>query len=138
MHFIPAPGDIAEAEEFFKTLAPDADEILSEIDDTVQFRDCGGNLEFIRCPICATELSTEWWQNAMDAASDADFAPAPLDLLCGHAVASLNDLHYYFDQGFSRFELSAMNPNLGLLSPEHLARFEQILRCPLKVIYQHI
>jgi len=31
-----------------------------------------------------------------------------------------------------------MNPNIGILSPVEVSRFEEILGCPVKVIYQHI
>lgn len=69
---------------------------------------------------------------------DNGFDLDPLDLPCGHSAASLNALKYDFDQGFSRFILDAMNPNIGTLSADQIAQFEEILGCPIRIIYQHI
>jgi len=136
--FVPSDDAIAQAENFMADLMPEAEEIKGEITDSVRFRDCGANLEAIRCPFCATELSSEWWSEQMSDDWDDGFDLRPVNLPCGHLVGSLNDLRYDFDQGFSRFILDAMNPNIGVLSPADVQRFEAILGCPVKVIYQHI
>jgi hypothetical protein len=56
---------------------------------------------------------------------------------CGH-VSSLNDLQYDWPQGFARFGIDAMNPNIGKLTDEQIRDFELLLETPLRVIYQHI
>ncbi len=56
---------------------------------------------------------------------------------CGHRC-TLNDLRYDFDQGFSRWGVDVMNPNIETLDDATVARFESILGCKVKVVYQHI
>jgi hypothetical protein len=138
-HFVPSPPDIASAEALLTELAGRADEISGVLKDTVQFRDCGENFERVACPVCDLEVSNQWWLEQMNAAWNSGFDLQPLLLPCGHRAGSLNELHYRFEQGFSRFVLSAVNPtNPGALTAEQVARFEELLRCPLKVIYQHL
>jgi hypothetical protein len=56
---------------------------------------------------------------------------------CGKAH-TLHELTYEWPQGFGRFALNAMNPNLGLLDDKYKREFEEILGTPLRVIYRHI
>jgi hypothetical protein len=139
-HYVPSESAIVAAERFLSEIAPDAEKVSSEIADTIQFRDCGANLESIRCQTCASELPMEWWASQL---GDEDFRQdgfklRPVDLPCGHVAPSLNDLTYLFDQGFSRFMLDAMNPSVGALTPAQIRQCEVVLGCPIKVIYQHI
>ena len=138
--FVPSESAIAQAEAFMKQIAPEAEEISSEVSNRIRFRDCGANLESIRCPVCNAELSMDWWSEQM---GDEDgwnekFELPSLHLPCGHHVEALNDLSYYFDQGFSRYLLDTMNPNVGRLEDGQIKRFEEILGCKVKIIYQHI
>jgi hypothetical protein len=66
------------------------------------------------------------------------FTLASLLLPCGHTAASLNELKYDMEQGFSKFALTAMNPNIGVLSPPQIAELEDCLACKLRIIYRHI
>ena len=139
-HFVPTQDAILRAERLLSEIAPDADSISSETADTVQFRDCGSNLETIRCQECAAEISPEWWADQMgdeDYWSDG-FQLEPITLPCGHIAPSLNALYYNFDQGFSRFMLEAMNPQTGQLEARQVLNLEGALGCPVKVIYQHL
>jgi hypothetical protein len=45
---------------------------------------------------------------------------------------------YEWPQGFGRFALDAMNPNIGILQDRYKLEFEEILGTKLRVIYQHI
>ena len=54
------------------------------------------------------------------------------------STVTLNDLQYDWPQGFGRFALQAMNPNIGKLNAAQMAEFERILGTKLRVIYQHI
>lgn len=121
-------------------IALDAEEISAEIAPDIRFRDCGANLETIRCPICGMEISHEWWREQMgdEYSWDEDFVLKPIIPPCGHSLPSLNALDYHFDQGFSRFMIEAMNPTIARLTPEQVIQLEAILGCSLKVIYQHI
>ena len=47
-------------------------------------------------------------------------------------------LVYEWPQGFGRFALDAMNPNIGKLDNRYKEEIEGILGTKLRVIYQHI
>lgn len=139
-NFVPSEAAIAQAEEYMAELAPGADNIATEIGDMIQFRDCGSNFESVRCPLCDIDLTeSDWWTDQMDDAyqENSGFRLKPTSLPCGHEVTSLNDLKYEFEQGFSRFILDMMNPNIGPLDAEQIARLEAIFGCRIKVIYKH-
>ena len=57
--FVPTQSAIAQAEAYMAEIAPEAEEISSEVSAGVKFRNCGVNLEGIRCPVCNIELSIE-------------------------------------------------------------------------------
>jgi hypothetical protein len=139
--FVPSARAIGKAEVFMAEIAPNADEIRSEISEGVRFQDCGGNFMSIHCPVCDTEIDTEWWREQMDRDYhlDSGFELKPLQLPCGHRAESLNALRFNWEQGFSRFILNTMNPMIGrTLQPGEIRRLETILGCPVRVIYRHI
>jgi hypothetical protein len=57
---------------------------------------------------------------------------------CCGAICTLHELAYEWSQGFGRFALDAMNPNIGELEDRYKQEFEEILGTKLRVIYQHI
>ncbi|QDT66564.1 hypothetical protein [Calycomorphotria hydatis] len=137
--FVPTEQAQRAALEYFQEIAPSADEIESETHQLPQFIDCGGNFEWIRCPNCKTTVCTDWWNERMEADSNDDgFQLETIAIPCCGFSGTLNDLDYSFPQGFARFELGAMNPNLGELNNAVKLRFESLLGCTIKVIYQHI
>ena len=120
----------------FQEICPDA-VIEVKVFEEIQFFDCGSNFERIVCPVCASEISMDWWQDLMDKEFDAlcplEKKPTP----CCGAMHTLHELRYDWPQGFGRFSLEAMNPNTGLLEDGDKAELEKILGCSLRVIYSH-
>jgi hypothetical protein len=57
---------------------------------------------------------------------------------CCGAKGTLHDLVYDWPQGFGRFALRAMNPNIGKLEDRYRQEFEKILGTKLRVIHQHV
>jgi hypothetical protein len=136
--YIPPPASQERARLRFLEIAPDADEARIEVGEKIVFFDCGANLERIACPSCGSEISKEWWQEKMEEDYDRGFQLAKYPLPCCGAAGTLDELIYEWPQGFARFALDAMNPNIGLLDDEHKREFEEILATPLRVIYQHM
>jgi len=66
------------------------------------------------------------------------FKLASYAMPCCKSPASLHELRYEWPQGFSRFALEAMNPNIGKLEDRFKKEFEEILGTRLRVIYQHL
>ena len=137
--FLPDETSQQAAVDRFAELAPEAEEIDVLASDGIQFFDCGQNFERMLCPSCAAELDPDWWQEQMDRDFvDGGFQLGELQLPCCGAVTTLNGLRYDWPQGFARFAIDAMNPNIGKLSDSQIEEFQTILKTPLRVIYQHI
>lgn len=136
--FLPDAAKQQRARDRFAELAPEADEIEIKVSENVVFFDCGGNFEHICCPSCGAEIPVEWWQNRMDEDHDDGFKLAAYAAPCCGKKSTLNDLVYEWPQGFGRFSLDAMNPNIGKLDDKYKREFEKILGTKLRVIYQHI
>jgi len=79
----------------------------------------------------------EWWQDRIDEGYDT-FNLQEVELPCCGHPCTLNDLRYGFEQGFSRWGVDVMNPSIGKLDDATVARFESILGCMIKVVYQHV
>lgn len=138
-HFVPSEAKQLLARDRFIALAPDADKIEIKFSDNIQFFDCGANFERIVCPSCNAEIPIAWWEDRMDDDfQDDGFMLRPNIVPCCRSQCTLHALNYEWPQGFGRFAIDAMNPNLGKLSGDVIAEFESILGTPLRVIYQHI
>jgi hypothetical protein len=136
--FVPDLGRQIRAKKRFAELATAAHEINIKVSDAVEFFDCGGNCERILCPECGCEVAVDWWQERMSEDYDAGFRLAVYSLPCCLAEKNLHELSYEWPQGFGRFALDAMNPNIGRLTEVNRQEFEQILGTPLRVIYKRI
>ena len=138
-YFLPTEAAIQSAKDRFAALAPEADEIEIKLSDHIQFFDCGENFTRISCPSCHQTMDNEWWQEKMH----EDFEDGGFHLkgyrmpCCGHWT-SLNDLQYHWSQGFARFAIDVMNPNIGKLTNTEIHEFELLLGTPLRVIYRHL
>jgi hypothetical protein len=119
-------------------MAPHADQIEFKVCDEVEFFDCGANFERILCPDCRTEISFEWWESRLDEDFHKGFNLAKYATPCCCSLRTLHELEYDWAQGFGRFALEAMNPNIGKLDDRLKEELETILGKRLRVIYQHI
>lgn len=123
-----------------RSLTPGADEVTIELTERTRFEHCGGNFERVLCPDCGQEIEMEWWQERMDEdfGAERDFKLKAAKLKCCGASKTLHELRYESPQGFARFSLVTMNPNTGEISKDAIAALEDILKCPLRVIYRHM
>jgi hypothetical protein len=78
-----------------------------ETSGKMQFADAGENFERVRCPFCHADLM-EWWNEAIDAAysEDAGFTKLAVIMPCCGNESSLNDLEYFWAQGFYSAKIS--------------------------------
>ena len=136
---VPTEESQGLARQAFWRIAPHADGIELIVSDSVQLRDCGANLNRIHCPTCRQDVGLDWWHRCMQ--QDYDGSGFRLEdytlpgCTCSHP---LNELVYDWPQGFSKFSLEAMNPNIGRLPDVAKSELERILMTQLIVIYQHI
>jgi len=109
-----------------------------QVYESVQFFDCGGNFERVVCPACGSEIQNQWWQDRMKEDFAGGFKLASYVTPCCDAQCTLHEVVYEWPQGFGRFVLEAMNPNMGKLEGSDQQDLEKILGTKLRVIYQHI
>ena len=146
IHIIPAEAGAMPAEErrqeavlYFRAIAPKANEVIVTISDHLWFVDCGGNFGKIYCPSCRAVIELRIWQHWMDDDFvNPGFTLTDHSMPCCGARHTLHELGYAWAQGFARCDIRAMNPNIGKLSDEHQNRFEEILGCRVRVIYEHM
>lgn len=137
--FVPDESRRESALTHFHRIAPESDEISIKLSDHLQFFDCGSNLISVTCPSCDGEIEVEWWQDRMDEDyREKKFRLEKYITPCCSASVSLADLKYDWPQGFAKFGIDAMNPNIGELSDSQKAEFEELLGTKLMFIYQHI
>jgi len=137
-NFIPDDEAISSAKAFFMNLFPDADEIRIHKTDEIRFYDCGSNFERVGCPECGQELDEIWWQERMSEDWNDGFSLKEGILPCCGVKKDLNALIYDWDQGFARFGLDAMNLGVIEIRKEDFEALENILKCRLKQIRQHL
>src|SRR5687767_745794 len=114
-HYIPDAAKQSRARTHFSEIAPDADEIQVKVCETIEFFDCGANFERVLCPSCRSEIPIAWWQDRMTDDYSDGFTLAKYELPCCNTRHTLNELAYEWPQGFARFALDAMNPDIGRL-----------------------
>lgn len=122
-----------------KELAPNAEDVSSEVDDEVVFRDCGENFERVSCPQCRADIALDVWQAWMseDCSEKGGFRLAAIVTPCCKAKTSLNELVYDWPQGFSRYSLKATNV-ADSLRDDAVLELEAVLGCKLRTILQMI
>ena len=128
---------VIHAGEFLLSKFPDADRTHSETHDEIQFIDAGSNFENITCPACGKEISMDWWSEAMARAHESQFTNLDVVVPCCNTRTTLNDLHYHSPQGFARLIISVINPDASEMDEKTKSELEQILGCPLRIIWAH-
>ena len=79
-----------------------------ETEENLQFASAMQNFENVSCPHCKVD-AMEWWGEAMSNAylpDDQGFGTLDITTPCCGITTSLNDLDYYFDQGFYKVQLT--------------------------------
>ena len=145
IHIIPLePGIVPDEDKreaavtYLRSIAPQAAEILPTVTEHLEFIHCGGNFGKIRCPSCGSVLKLDIWQDWMEADfGEKGFTLTQHSMPCCDTKHSLHNLAYEWPNGFARYDLRAMNPRIGKLTDEHRIRLEEILGCPVRVIYEH-
>ena len=118
---------------------PNVDKIVLEQSERIEFVFALGNYEAPSCPFCGSDLD-HWFWTALDQwAKRIDTGRLTVTLPCCRQPGSLNDLAYGdFPQGFARFQLPAMNANIGWIGSDLLLQFEGVLGCPVRVVYRRL
>lgn len=135
---VPDQAKRDRARDRLAEIARDADEIEIKVSERVEFYDCGANFERVLCPACRSEIPIAWWQERMDEDYGNGFKLAAYATPCCGTDCTLNELVYEWPQGFARFALNAMNPNIGKLEERYKTELEGLLGTKLRVIHQHI
>jgi hypothetical protein len=136
--YVPSKAAQERAIALFKKIAPAADEIGVVLSERPCLIDCGANLQNITCPDCRQDLGRDWWIDWANREAELDFPLKPVALPCCGAMRNRADLVYDWPQGFARFCLEAMNPNIRDLPNGAEREFEAILGCSVRKIWRHL
>jgi hypothetical protein len=136
--FVPDQTKQQQSISYFRSITPPDTKIEASVTNQIQFIDCGSNFESIECPDCGANIEIQTWQSWMG----IDFYNGGFILnlhkvSCCHRDHTLQELRYHFPQGFARFQIKALNPDISQLTPDQLIEFTQVLGCPVRAIYRH-
>jgi hypothetical protein len=137
-NFIPEETQRINARNRLMEIAHKFDEVKIVLSDHISFFDCGSNFDRIGCPNCKSDLPGNWWHEIMN--SDFENGTFKLDKYltpCCNYSFSVNELIYDWTQGFGKFAIRAMNPDIGTLEEKYKLELEDILGTKLTVIYGH-
>jgi hypothetical protein len=135
---VPTEDAQQRAIALFKRIAPEAEKIKAQTTDAIRFIDCGENLERVSCPGCGNKIDIHWWQDRMQEEVGLGFPLRLIDMPCCHAQISIDKLEYFWAQGFARFSVEALNPNVRDLSEKDMQDFERALGFKMRRILRHI
>ena len=136
--YVPDQDSQEKSRQRLSEMTRDADEVECVNSEHVQFFDCGSNLEVVRCPNCKSEISWDWWGKRMDDDYKDGFRLASYETPCCRSSLSLDRLIYDWPIAFGRFALSARNPDMRRIQPEHILELGNLLKCRLTAIRRHI
>lgn len=124
---------IKAATAYIKEIIPDC-RIGVEVFETIQFVDCGGELEEIKCPNCGKSISFDWWGEVMETAAEKEFSDLSVKLPCCGGDSSLNDLEYHLPCGYARMEITIMNPETELRENQ-IVKIGKLLGEKVRIIF---
>ncbi|WP_148041401.1 hypothetical protein [Rufibacter immobilis] len=93
-------------------------EITFDLKNKIEFVDSGVDLETISCSNCGSVIETELWQDGMTKAHETDFADMGFIAPCCKKEVSLNNLKYDTETGFSKYQVTIINPDFDKANHE--------------------
>lgn len=148
-YFVPDESTHQEAITLLEALTPDGEEVEVEIYEQLTFIDQGQNLEAIICPSCNTVLNQDHYSedetdcekifHEIDNQSEGGVLESGfIKMPCCSTMVKTIDLKFNWPAGFSKFELSALNPEIERpLNKDHTKALSEILGCELIEIWAH-
>ena len=133
-YFVPTDEEMREAQAALAALVPNAGQVIARVTPAPAFVDAGVNFQRVSCNECGSEIPQEAWVSAMQVAAQTDFADLGTLTPCCGARVSLNDLVYDWPQGFARFALEVMNPDVESVDASRIA---QVVGHPLRLVWAH-
>ncbi|BFM48756.1 hypothetical protein [Marinomonas sp. THO17] len=148
MNFVPDERSHQEAINYLEQLTPGGGEVEIEVYSKVTFIDQGQNLEEIICPSCEASLKNDPFSEEEsdceklfcqidEQSENGELEESLIKMPCCNAAVKTTDLEFKWPAGFSKFELSALNPDIEPLSKEQIAALSKILGCELREIWAH-
>ena len=136
--FVPTQDAQTQALAYMKQIVGRADEVTVQLTKEVRFVDCGENFERATCPACGADVDIEWWKEEMERQFECGYTLEPVELPCCSRKISMAALSYDWPQGYARFSVEAMNPEVPDLTSEQIRHFEALLGCAVIKVLQHI
>jgi hypothetical protein len=134
------PSDMAatRTHRYLIEQLPEAEEVLVERYDGIEFVHAGPNLDRLWCPLCQAELTVDWYYSCVGRAHKEQYRELAVEMPCCKGTGNLNDLGWNFPVGFARFALSARDPNVLDLTKAQMLELERLLETPITRIWRHM
>jgi hypothetical protein len=137
--FIPAHENREKALEICRNIKMPSGtnyEIYDECSDKPIFYDCGDGFEHIRCPLCASEIDTDFWGETFNKAYENNFMDLSIKAPCCKQTISLNDVKFEPPMGLAQYAIVFGNIEYY---PEKIdvKKLERILNCKLRLVWAH-
>ncbi len=146
---IPEQSTYKDAIELLEKYTPDGEGAEIEVYENVQFIDQGENIEEIICPSCQsilkiasnneeeTDCEKVYEQISLQSENET-LENSVINMPCCSNDVKTVSLKFKWPAGFSKFELSVMNPDISEpLEENKLQALEKVLKCELKQIWAH-
>lgn len=146
-NFLPTQGAQEKALEFFKEVSPlpnaNGDYYWRSYQSPILI-DSGEALERVICPCCKAESdlydNSDWWDDAQE--DIYKNINGTLEMPCCGEKAKILDLKFDELSVFARFLVGALEPSTSdywederTLKPTTLEKFEEIMGCPVLVVW---
>ncbi len=92
----------AEIESYIKNITDAQTEAFES--NSINFVDCGSELEEIICPCCKNKVDMDWWNETVNDLYDTGFSDLNVEMYCCGRRISVNDLEYRLPCGFASAE----------------------------------
>jgi hypothetical protein len=134
--YVPPKTAQLRGQQLLEEFLPDAEEVNVEVTKHPRFFHPGQNWSGVRCCLCKSDLCDLFYREQF--LDDRQFKNLLFKTPCCKKRVSMNDLHFIWPAGFSRFVLEAMNPNVQKLVNKRITALKRVLGCELRQLFLHL
>jgi hypothetical protein len=135
--FVPGEGRQRAAIFYFRKIARRDISVSVIVTAKLRFVHPGDHFGDIFCPSCKAQIEMSVWQGWMRADyQEGFFVLNQYVMPCCQARHTLHEIAYERPMGLTRCDIRATNPKIGKLPVKHRRRFEKLLGCRVRVIYE--
>ena len=135
--YLPEEGRQRAALFYFRKVARRMISVSVIVTAKLRFVHAGVDFGDILCPSCKARIEMETWQGWMrEDYQDGFFVLNEYVMPCCKSRHTLHEMAYQRPMGLTRCDIRATNPRIEELPVRHRRRFEKLLGCKVRVVYE--